>query len=407
MRILLVSQYFWPESFRINDVAQGLRARGHDVDVITGMPNYPSGRYFPGYGSWGPFEEERGGVAVHRVPIVLRGNGDGWRLLLNYASYAVAASLRVAFSAKKWDVVLAFQLSPLTSVLPALLLRSLKHTPVLAWVQDLWPESISASGMIRSKVVMKPLQGFCSWIYRHCDHVLVQSEAFIPRLKASGIAPDRLSYLPNWAEDLYGAPSGAPTISEAWMGGFPVMFAGNMGRVQSLETILDAAERLRDDTAIRWVFLGEGALRGWLESEVTRRGLTERIYFLGRRPVDEMPSFFACAGALLVTLKGDEIISLTIPSKIQSYLAAGVPILGALDGEGARVINESQAGWAGPADDAVTLAANVKRMASLSQEARAEMGRRGRAYSDAHFGRTMCLDRLEQMLTSFQGKREA
>lgn len=393
-----MSQYFWPESFRVNDLALGMSERGHDVTVLTGMPNYPSGSYFPGYRGWGPFRETHGKIDVLRVPIVPRRSGRAGWLALNYLSYAGIASLRAAVALDRWDAALVFQTSPVIQAAPAILLRHMRRLPVATWVQDIWPESITASGLVSSRTLVEAARRAARWVYLHSDAVLGQSEAFLPRLGSMGVAPERLHYVPNWAEDVYTKPPGAAPASEAWERGFPMMFAGNLGRVQALDTLLDAATLLKDDTDLRWVFVGDGPLKGWLEAEGQRRGLNGQLEFLGRRPVAEMPALFARAGAMLVSLKRDETMSLTIPSKLQSYLAAGRPVLGCLDGEGARVIEQSGAGFASPAGDAVQFAERVRHMRGLSPTAREAQGRQGRDYYMREFDRDVCLDRMERIL---------
>lgn len=400
MRILIVTQYFWPESFKVNDLALGLRARGHFVEVLTGMPNYPSGSYFEGYHPTSPSTEDYHGILVHRVPLVPRGDGRALRLILNYASYAVLACARVVtVGRREWDVALVFGLSPITLVLPAIALKKLHGVPYVHWVLDLWPESVTASGLVRNRFVVAAIRRLSSWIYRSAALVLGSSEAFAPRLQALGVSPDRLGYLPSWAEDTYSASVDPVAASHPWEGGFTVMFAGNLGRVQALDTLLDAAERLRDDSEVRWVLVGDGSLRPWLEQEVLRRRLEGRVFLIGRHPVSAMPDLFARADAMLVSLKPDEIISLTIPGKLQTYLAAGRPVLGSIDGEAARVIEASGAGLVSAAGDAAGLAANVLRMRRMSPDERKELGERGRAYFRAHFDRERCLDSVEAALT--------
>ncbi len=400
MRVLIISQYYWPETFRVNDLALGLRDRGHEVVVLTGMPNYPAGRYFPGYRPWTPLRESHDGITVLRVPVVPRRDGRALWLSLNYLSYAIVAAVRalVVSLGKRWDAVLVFQVTPVTQAIPALMVKAFAKAPVVIWVQDIWPESVAASGLVRSPRLLRVARWLSQAIYRRCDRVLGQSEAFIDRLESIGVRKERLSYLPNWAEDLYSRASVAKNDAEAWERGFPVMFAGNMGRVQGLDTLLSAAELLREDPEIRWVFVGDGPLRTWLEEESRARGLADRFHFLGRRPVEAMPDLFARAGAMLVSLKADEILSLTIPSKLQSYLAAGRPVLGSLDGEGARVIERSGAGWASQAGDADALARNMRRMHQLPADELRRLGQRGRAYYLQHFDRGTCLNRLERIL---------
>ncbi len=400
LHVLVVTEHYWPEQFRITDLAEELRERGHDVDVLTGMPNYPQGRYFDGYRPWGPTREEQAGVRVERVPIIPRGRGRAWELALNYGSYVVAASLRAAIRRRyPWDVVLVFQPSPVTTCIPALLLRALARIPVAIWVQDLWPETIAATSMVRGRRLLSMAGILSHGIYRRCDRVMGQSRAYVPRLAAAGIPEANLAYLPNWAEDLYKSRPAGGGGEQPWERGFPVMFAGNLGRVQALDTILGAAGALRDNPELRWVFVGDGPLSDWLSAEVERSGLEKRVFLLGRKPMEAMPGLFARAGAMLVSLKAGEVMSLTIPSKVQSYLAAGRPILGSLDGEGARVIEESGAGWSAPAGDVESLARNVLRMKALSRQQRDAMGRRGRVYYDNEFDRSICVDRLERVLT--------
>jgi len=400
VRILIITQYFWPESFKVNDLALGLLARGHLVEVLTGMPNYPAGRYFDGYRATSPLREDYHGIAVHRVPLVPRGRGRAWNFVLNYASYAVLASLRVlGLARRRWDVTFLFVGSPVTAILPALVLRRFWRVPSVLWVLDLWPESVTASGMVRSPFLIGAIRRISSWLYRSADLVLGSSEAFAPRLKALGVAPHRIGYLPGWAEDSYAIPVEAGGAPEPWEGGFVVMFAGNLGRVQGLETVLDAAEHLRTEPAVRWVLVGDGALRSWLEEEVKRRKLGERVFLVGRHPVSAMPALFAKASAMLVSLKPDEIMSLTVPGKLQTYMAAGRPVLGSIDGEAARVIAESGAGFVSAAGDAAGLAENVTRMLGMPPGEQALLGERGRAYCRAHFDREGCLDTVEAALT--------
>lgn len=400
MRILIVTSYYWPEGFRITDLAAGLKARGHEVEVLTGLPNYPAGRFFDGYGLTGPFRQEHDGIRITRVPVVARGNGGGARLLLNYASFAATAALRgLTMGARGWDVVFVFQLSPVTTLFPAAVIRALHGVPIVAWVQDLWPESIASAGFARSPTLYRAARAISGWLYRRCDRILGTSRAFQPRLEALGVPAERCGYLPQWAEDLFQDGAGSPAMQDApWSDGFPVMFAGNLGRVQALETLLDAADRLKSDAAIRWIFLGDGSRREWLTTEAARRGLADRVFVLGRQPVQHMPAYFAKAGAMIVSLKPDEAMALTVPAKVQSYLAAGRPIIGSIDGEAAKVIEESGAGWAAPAGDAVGLAEIVARMKALPDPEREEMGRRGREFSLRNFARERCLDALEQTL---------
>ncbi len=404
MRVLLVSQYFWPERFRINDLAVELAARGHEVEVLTGMPNYPEGKPYEGYRHWWPQRHEsyHDGIKVHRVPLFLRRQGRGWQLALNYLSFVFSASFFAPwyFRKQSFDVVFVFEPSPFTVGIPATLMRKLKRAPMLFWVQDLWPESVAAVGHVRSAWALGVIARMVRWIYRRCDRVLVQSEAFVDLAVRSGADISRIRYFPNWAEDFYrpietlaGSGSKVPEMAD----GLRVMFAGNLGEAQSLETILDAADRLRD-RPVNWIIVGGGRRRAWMEEEASRMGLEECLTFVGSFPAEEMPDLFAQADVLLVTLKKDETFARTVPSKIQSYMACGKPIAAAIDGEGARILNEAGCGLTTDAEDGAGLAGIVERFLDMDEPQRCEMGKRGRSYYLDHFERGMLVTRLEQWM---------
>ena len=389
MKLLILSQYFWPENFRINDVVEGLASRGHAVTVYTGLPNYPAGSFFDGYGVLGPFTQNFNQVKVHRVPLVPRGGGGSIRLALNYLSHALMAALLAPFCARgEFDAILVYEPSPMTIGIPARALRALTGAPLVFWVQDLWPESLSATGAVRSRMVLALVDRLIKWIYRGCDRVLVQSEAFIPSVEAHGVSRERIRYLPNSAEAFYKKMPHEPGSE------FRVMYAGNIGAAQDFPTILAAAERTPE---VRWIILGDGRMRPWVESEVRKRGL-RNVQLLGQRPSEEMPRYFARADVLLATLRREPIFAYTIPSKIQSYLACGRPIIAAMEGEGGRIIRSAGAGWAVPPEDPAALAEAVLAASRLERSELDAMGNRGEAWFQEHFEREKLLSRLEGFL---------
>ena len=406
MRVLIVTQYFWPEDFRINDLALGLHGRGHEVTVYTGKPNYPHGRFFPGYGFFGRAREDYQGVRVIRAPLLARGRGGGLSLFLNFASFALLGSLLAPLRCTgRYDAILVYEPSPVTVGLPALVLKAFKRAPVLFWAQDLWPETLSATGAVRAPWVLSMVDRLVRFIYRHCDLVLVQSRAFSPHVQAQGVPSEKIRYYPNSAEAVY-QPMGVELQAaehQLLPPGFRVMFAGNIGVAQDFETILGAAERLKAERDIHWVILGDGRMQAWVEAEIERRNLGATVHLLGRHPVESMPRFFALADALLVTLRNEPIFSLTIPTKIQSYLACGRPIVAALGGEGARIVRESGCGVAVDAGAAAALADAVRQLHGMPAAEREAMGRRGRDYFEAHFERSMLLSRLEQWMLELAG----
>jgi colanic acid biosynthesis glycosyl transferase WcaI len=399
MRILIVSQYFWPETFRINEVARNLVSRGHQVTVLCGTPNYPAGRVFDGYGWFHRTRELWQGVEIVRVPVVPRGRGAHWRLAANYLSYALTASLLGPIRCRgRFDVILIFQMSPVTMGIAALAMRLVRRAPLLFWVQDLWPESLIAVGAIRTRWLLRPIEALVRALYRASALVLIQSRSFRSHVESHGVPADRIRYFPNLAESSYvplPADAAHPALARV-PPGFRVMFAGNIGVAQDLPTVLAAAELTRTRREVHWVIVGDGSMRAWVEAEIQRRGLTATVHLLGRFAVEEMPRLFAGVDALLVTLGRDPVLSLTIPAKVQSYLACAKPIVGALDGDGAAVILEAGAGVCAPAEDPQALAAQVLALCDLDPAARIEMGRRGRAYFDAEFDTDLLLGRFEQ-----------
>jgi glycosyltransferase involved in cell wall biosynthesis len=398
MRVLIVSQYFWPENFRINDLASELISRGHEVTVLTGLPNYPDGRIFAAYQENPKVFSTFEGAPVFRVPIIPRGN-TAVRLVLNYLSFVVSGLFlgARALRGKQFDAIFVFQTSPITSALPALWLRRRKHAPLLMWVLDLWPETLEAIGVVRSPLLLSWVGALAGFIYRRCDRILIQSRAFAENVVLQGGDQDRIRYLPGWAEAVFASGSeivdSAPELAP-YRTDFRLVFAGNIGEAQDFPTLIEAAGLLRDVEGLRIIVVGEGRAAPAMREEVVRRGLSERIVFLGRFPLERMPGFFNAADALLVSLRDEPIWARTIPGKVQSYLAAGRPIIGMLNGEGSRVIDEAGAGLTGPAGDACALAGNIRRMMSLSDEARRELGKAGRAYCAREFERGMLIDRV-------------
>jgi glycosyltransferase involved in cell wall biosynthesis len=400
VKILIVTQYFWPENFRINDLTQELVKRGHRVTVLTGIPNYPAGRVFEAYRQNPKAFGHYGGATVWRVPMLARGQGSV-RLFLNYLSFVVGGCLCGPWRLRgqQADVVFVFGLSPVTLALPAILLGRIKRAPVVMLVLDLWPETLAAIGVVRSPRVLGWVGYMVKFIYERCTLVLGQSRGFLGSIAKYCSDTQKIRYFPSWAEEVFNEPDLVPAPEVPVREGvFNLLFAGNIGEAQDLPAVLAAAESLKHNAAIRWLIVGDGRKSGWLQEEVKRRGLQGSVLLLGRFPVERMPSFYAHADALLVSLKKDPVFSMTIPGKVQSYLMAGVPLVGMLDGEGAKVITEANAGLVCAAGDSGGLAAAVLEMAAMSADQRHQLGVNGRAFAHREFGRDLLMDRLEVLL---------
>ena len=275
MNILIVTQYFWPENFRINDLATGLFEKGHKVTVLTGIPNYPEGRFFPGYGFFKNIQQDYSGIRVIRVPLLPRGHGGALHLALNYISFAFCASLLGPFYCReKFDLIFVFEPSPITVGIPALVLKKLKSVPIIFWVQDLWPESLSATGAVQSEKILRMVERLVRFIYSRCERILVTSRAYSAPIERHGVDPSRILYFPQSVEDVYKPLTAeSDAIEHGKMPtGFRIMFAGNIGAAQDFGTILDAAERLKDYSEIHLVIIGDGRMRSWVEPQVKERG---------------------------------------------------------------------------------------------------------------------------------------
>ena len=401
MKILIVTQYFWPENFRINDIALRLKEKGHDVGVLTGLPNYPSGKIFPG---WGPFKrlnEVWEGIQIKRFPHFPRGNRKTLGMAANFLSFAFLGCMVAPFLIRSsYDVIFVYEPSPVTVGLPAIVLKKLKKCPIVFWVQDLWPETFKMVSGITNRGILSCVAGISSFIHRQSDRVLVTSKSFIPLLKKQGVAPEDLFYYPQTAEGFYKPldTGSEEAVKESLPEGFRIMFAGNIGVSQSIETIINAASWAKEEPEIKWVIIGDGREFEKVQSLVKEKGLENCVYLLGRKPAEEMPSFFALADVLLLTLKSDPVFAMTVPAKLQSYMACGKPILASVNGEASEIIAEAQAGLSVPAEDAEALANAALKMFSSQRGKREEWSQNSLDYYRQNFSTEKAMVDLEQHL---------
>lgn len=411
MRLLIVSQYFWPEPFIINDLVRTLARQGHELVVVTGKPNYPEGKVYDGYQRWGVQREQfTESVEVIRAPLWPRGNGGARNLILNYLSFVFSGLVFFPWLLRKreFDAILVFAPSPITQVVPAILLKWLKKAHLAVWVQDLWPESLAATGFVRHAHVLKAVGCLVRGIYAGCDTLLVQSRAFVEPV-ARYARREKIIYYPNsidvQAPDLVvdGIP---PELAGELEQHFSVVFAGNLGTAQAVETLLETAIRLKDDPEVRLVLVGSGSRLAWLQAQKQAHQL-DNLLLPGRFPMAVMPQIFDRADALLVSLRDEEIFAQTIPSKIQAYLAAGRPVIASLRGEGARVLMEAGAGRACEPDDPAALAALICTMKGLPVAELQAMGQAGKAYFHEHFEMSSQVTRLVEILDTQRKEQQS
>lgn len=396
MKILVVCQYYYPEPFRITDICEELVKRGHEVSVITGEPNYPEGEIYNGYENHDRLDEVINGVNVHRCRIIPRKTGAVYRFL-NYYSFAFSSLQYVlsgkchAKDGKPFDVVFVNQLSPVMMAYAGIAYKKKYEVPLVLYCLDLWPESLLAGGIKKDSLVYKAFHHISKMIYTKADFLCVSSQMFSDYLnKEFGINNAIIEYLPQYAEELFDSVDSKRNDS----GVFNFTFAGNIGAMQSVDTILKAAELLLDEP-VHFHVVGSGSELDNLIEFAKKHNLSN-VSFHGRQPIEKMPEFYEKADAMLITLKSDPVISMTLPGKVQSYMAAGKPIIGAIDGETKRIIDEANCGYCSKAENEQSLAISIKQF--LENDDRYQYGLNGKQYYYSHFTKHFFTDHLESII---------
>ena len=391
MKILLVCQHFYPEQFSINDISFELVKEGHEVTVLTGLPNYPSGSVDKKYKWFKNRKEKICGVNVIRSWLLGRGKGIK-RLALNYVSFAVAATIKSIFINKEFDVILVYQLSPITMALPGVLLKKLTKKPLVIYCYDLWPESITCAGISTDSKIYSLLLKLSKWIYKNADEIFISSKLFEEYFNNILGIYDNITYLPIYAESLFENIKSIKSCNDD----LNLVFAGNIGKMQSVETIIYAANELKADKHIKFHIVGDGSSRRKCEQLATDMKL-DNITFYGQYPISEMVRFYEMADAFLITLKGNKFISYTLPNKVQSYLAAAKPIIGAINGQTKSVILEANCGFCSPAENYKQLAINISEFAR-EKDKHFFYGENARMYYESNFSKIVYMEKLNALL---------
>ena len=388
MKVLIWTQYFWPENFHINAVARSLHEQGIEVTILTGKPNYPEGEIFEGYKATGIQKENYSGFEVIRIPLRQRGKNSGKGMALNYLSFIVSGYLFAPFAlrGKKFDVVFVYAPSPLLQTLPAIYLAWLKRAPLVLWVQDIWPDALVATGFVKNKWILGSIEIAVRYIYHFTDCILIQSEAFRSSLVSRVNKVDKIRYFPNSAEckSILLPIAQVPDISNVISQSFSVVFTGNIGTVQSCETIIAAAKQLQHIGNLMFYLVGDGSMVDDIKRSIEVSGL-ENIVMTGRVPTEDMSSIYESASVLLLSLKDNAVTAITIPNKLQGYLSSGKPIIVSSNGESAKVLIKANAGLTCPAEDANALTNAVLMLYEMSPEERDLLGSNGLKYFEKHY----------------------
>ena len=386
MKILVVCQYYYPEPFRHPDICEELVKRGHEVTVVTGLPNYPMGEIYKGYQNGEKRDEVLNGVKVHRCYTIGRKQGALYRFL-NYYSYALSSTRYIKKIKEEYDVVFVNQLSPVMMANAAITYKKKHKTPVVLYCLDLWPESLVSGGIGRDSIIYKFFHRVSEKIYKQVDKILTTSRSFADYFEKE-FSITNTEHLPQYAEAIF-TPEQCKKEKDDYI---DLMIAGNIGVAQSIDTIIKAAQLTKDISNLRWHIVGDGSE---LEKLQTMAQGMNQVFFYGRKPLEDMPKYYAMADAMLVTMQKDPVISLTLPGKVQTYMAAGKPIIGAIDGETSLVISDAECGICCTAEDAEALAANVRTFIKMDRE---QMGKNARAYYDKYFEKQTFIERLEKTL---------
>ena len=392
MKILVICQYYYPEPFRINDICEELVKRGHSVNVVTGLPNYPMGKIYQGYQHGEKRNEIINGVNVHRCFTIGRSTGVMHRLF-NYYSYALSSTRYVARLGNVFDLIFVNQLSPVIMANAGIKYKKMYHKKLVLYCLDLWPESLVAGGIERESFLYKYFYKVSKKIYKQADKILITSQMFRKYFKDEFKITDNIEYLPQYAESQF-----TPEQCRKRPNGFiDLMFAGNVGFAQSVVTIIRTAYILRDIQALRWHVVGDGSELENCKRLAQKLGVNSVIFY-GRKPIEEMPKYYAIADAMLVTMQASPVLSMTLPGKVQTYMAAGKPIIGAIDGEASKVILDARCGYCAKAENVNKLVESVRDFCSLSPREIQNLQNNSQSFYKLNFNREFILNEIEKHL---------
>ena len=413
-KILVICQYFHPEQFRINDICSEWVKRGHDVTVLTGIPNYPQGRFYEGYGLFKKRKEIWNGVKIIRIPLIPRGHTP-IGMVLNYFSFPISGFFWNIFTKIKADHVFMFETSPMTQCKIGVRYAKKHKVPLYLYVQDLWPENVEIVTGIKSRLVIGPIDRMVDKIYAACDEIFVTSPSFVRAVigRKKPVPGNKVHYWPQYAEEFYrivdqkAACSNIQTkltldkkSTEDLLDGktFKMAFTGNIGYAQGLQILPEAAKLLKEVKNIKFVIVGDGRYKSKLLEEIKQSGVEDKFIIIDRQPPEMVPDILTLCDAAYISFMDTELFTWTIPAKVQSYMACGMPIIASASGETKRIIEEADCGRCVPIGDAKALAETVKEIANTGQADRDQYGSNSRGYFEEHFTKKKLMDEFEPYL---------
>ena len=397
-RILIISQHFWPENFRISDIAQGFAENDIEVDVLCGIPNYPNGNIPDGYGFFKNLKQNYNGVNVHRCWEITRKGNSSIRIFLNYISYPFFATFKVlSFLGKKYDAVFCYETSPVYMIFPAIVYSKLKKVPLTTYVLDLWPENLYSVLPIQNKFLQKVCEVTSHWHYKKSDKLIAMSPSLKEKLiSVTDKNREKIAVIPQYCESFYETEIADEELTEKYKDYFKIVYAGNISPAQNLEVAVDAAVLLKKDgiSDVKFIIVGDGMAKNDIEKYVAEKDVKEYFDFLGSKPVTDMPKYHTLADCLFAPLAKSDLIGLTIPAKVTSYMAGRRPVITCIDGEGSLVIEKANAGLTGESGNSVQLFENIKTLYNMSPADRKQLGDNAFAYHRQHHERNKVLGHL-------------
>ncbi len=399
--ILVIAQYFYPEQFRINDICTEWVKKGYKVTVLTGIPNYPQGKYYKGYGLFKKRKETYKGIEIIRIPLIPRGN-NAIMLVLNYLSFVVSGFFWKLFTRIKAYYVFVFEVSPMTQALPGVWYAKKRNIPCYLYVTDLWPENVEIAAGIKSRLILNSIGLMVDYIYKRCDRIFTASESFIKAINKRGVPIDKIEFWPQYAEDFYVQFDRetvlVPEIPQDST--FNIIFAGNIGVAQGLDILPKTAKILKKaNTAVRFNIVGDGRFKEALINMTKEYYVSDMFNFVEKQPPTRISEFMAVCDATLICLSKSRAFSITLPAKTQSCLACGIPVIVSADGEIQKVISDANAGVCSDAGDAEMLAIKIIELKSKSKNELSQIAQNAYEYSKQNFDRDRLLKRMDKFLT--------
>ncbi len=393
--ILVISQYFYPEQFRINDICKELVNRGFEVTVVTGIPNYPQGKFYKGYGLRKRRNEEYKGIHIIRLPIIPRGNGS-IMMILNYFSFVLSGFVWKMFTQIKADKVFIFEVSPMTQALVGVWYAKKRKIPCHIYVQDLWPENVEIVTGIQNKTIIGGINLMVDYIYNNCTKILATSPSFIKQIGKRKLDKKKLIYWPQYAEEFYRVVPVVPLKDMKDDETFKIVFTGNIGYAQGLDILPNVALLLKEkNIKCRFCIIGDGRYRKELEQNIQKMKVTDMFKFFGTKLPEEIPQYLAHCQVAFLSFADNPLFEKTIPAKLQSYMACGIPILASASGETKRIIEEAKAGVVCKLGDSNQICDCIIKMTQMSLDEINSMRENAVSYFNEFFNKKKLMDELE------------